>query len=63
MLESEGYTYGRGCRGTEELLGDGEVDPIPAWMRRLVVVPLERAGIVTKGWVDSIVMNEYRSLL
>ena len=27
--DSQGYTYGRGKRGTEELLPEGQVDPIP----------------------------------
>eukprot|EP00931_Biecheleriopsis_adriatica_P039449 TRINITY_DN22561_c0_g1_i1.p1 TRINITY_DN22561_c0_g1~~TRINITY_DN22561_c0_g1_i1.p1 ORF type:complete len:409 (-),score=56.60 TRINITY_DN22561_c0_g1_i1:15-1241(-) len=57
----KGYTYGRGMRGKEQLLPEGEVDPIPDWMRSLVVAPLEHAGIVKPGWVDSVVMNDYRA--
>mmetsp|Transcript_8955 Transcript_8955/g.20833 ORF Transcript_8955/g.20833 Transcript_8955/m.20833 type:complete len:371 (+) Transcript_8955:49-1161(+) len=57
----KGYTYGQGRRGSEELLPEGEVDPIPEWMRDLLVKPLEEAGILERGWVDSVVMNDYRS--
>eukprot|EP00927_Polykrikos_kofoidii_P072147 TRINITY_DN68299_c0_g1_i1.p1 TRINITY_DN68299_c0_g1~~TRINITY_DN68299_c0_g1_i1.p1 ORF type:complete len:632 (-),score=85.75 TRINITY_DN68299_c0_g1_i1:144-1949(-) len=56
-----GYTYGRGMRGHEELLPLGAVDPIPSWMWRLLVRPMEERGVVPYGWIDSVVMNEYRS--
>ena len=29
------------------------------WMRRLIVAPLEKSGIVPASWVDSVVMNDY----
>jgi len=56
-----GYTYGRGMRGREELLPLGSVDPIPTWLWNLVIEPLENRGIVPRGWVDSVVMNDYRA--
>jgi len=56
-----GYTYGRGMRGREELLPEGAVDPIPAWMVYHIIRPLEERGVVPPGWIDSIVMNDYRS--
>lgn len=56
-----GYTYGRGMRGREELLPLGAVDPIPFWMWHLLVRPLEERGVVPPGWIDSVVMNDYRS--
>lgn len=56
-----GYTYGRGMRGKEELLPRGSVAAIPGWMRSYVVGPLEKKGIIKPGWVDSIVVNDYRS--
>eukprot|EP00439_Symbiodinium_sp_Y106_P027074 s814_g3.t1 len=55
----KGYTYGWGKRGSEELLPEGEVDPIPEWMMELLVAPLEEAGVLEKDWVDSVVMNDY----
>jgi len=56
-----GYTYGHGCRGTEKLLHLGAVDPIPLWVRDFVIKPLEDRGIVEPGWIDSVVMNDYRT--
>jgi alkylated DNA repair protein alkB family protein 5 len=55
-----GYTYGYGKRGHEELLANGAVDPIPDWMRHLLVEKVEKMGVVPKGWLDSVVMNDYR---
>lgn len=57
----KGYTYGYGMRGKETLLHEGEVDPIPDWIRNLVIAPLEKAEIIEPGWVDSVVMNDYRA--
>lgn len=55
-----GYTYGHGKRGNEELLPVGAVDPIPVWIEQFVVQPLVEQGIVSKGWIDSVVMNDYQ---
>ena len=59
----EGYTYGgqlqeRGA-GNEKLYPRGEVDPIPHWIRDLVILPLEEAGVVRAGWINSAVVNDY----
>jgi alkylated DNA repair protein alkB family protein 5 len=56
-----GYSYGRGMRGKEELLAAGSVAAIPEWMYWLLIKPLEDTGIVPPGWVDSVVMNDYRA--
>lgn len=55
-----GYTYGYGKRGSEELLPVGAVDAIPTWIHDLVIQPLVDCGIVEDGWIDSVVMNDYR---
>jgi len=54
-----GYTYGRGLRGKEELLPLGAVDAVPSWLYSLVIAPLEARGVIPYGWVDSVVMNDY----
>ena len=59
----EGYTYGgqlqeRGA-GNEKLYPRGEVDPIPHWIQDLVIQPLEEAGVVRSGWINSAVVNDY----
>lgn len=56
-----GYTYGQGCQGKEELLPLGSVDAIPLWLTTLVIQPLVSKGILPHGWVDSVVVNDYRS--
>jgi alkylated DNA repair protein alkB family protein 5 len=56
-----GYTYGAGNKGNEELLPEGEVDPIPNWIQQLVIAPLVQNGFVPKGWIDSVVMNDYQA--
>jgi len=56
-----GYTYGRGLRGREALLPLGSVCPIPDWLQHLVIAPLESRGMIPPGWVDSVVMNDYRT--
>ena len=59
----EGYTYGgqlqeRGA-GNEKLYPRGEVDPIPDWMKELVIRPVEESGLVRSGWINSAVVNDY----
>ena len=59
----EGYTYGgqlqeRGA-GNEKLYPRGEVDPIPEWMKELVIRPVEESGLVRSGWINSAVVNDY----
>ena len=59
----EGYTYGgqlqeRGA-GKEKLYPRGEVDPIPHWVQELVIRPVEEAGLVRPGWINSAVVNDY----
>ena len=59
----EGYTYGgqlqeRGV-GNEKLFPKGEVDPIPDWVRELVIKPVEESGLVRAGWINSAVINDY----
>uniref|UniRef100_A0A1B6DAH8 Uncharacterized protein n=1 Tax=Clastoptera arizonana TaxID=38151 RepID=A0A1B6DAH8_9HEMI len=60
----EGYTYGsqltRRGPGMERLYRPGEVDPIPSWVKHLVISPLVKAGIVEEGFVNSAVINDYK---
>lgn len=44
----------------ERLYRVGEVDPIPKWITRLVINPLIKAGIISEGFVNSAVINDYR---
>jgi len=59
----EGYTYGGQLKtrgpGNEKLYPKGEVDPIPDWVHKLVIKPLEEQGIIPKDWVNSAVINDY----
>ena len=59
----EGYIYGKQMTekgpGQEKLFPLGEVDEIPSWIHKLVIKPLEKAGIVEKNFVDSVVINDY----
>ncbi|XP_033630436.1 RNA demethylase ALKBH5-like [Asterias rubens] len=60
----EGYTYGaqlskRGP-GQERLYPKGEVDDIPDWIFELVVKKLEDNNLVTKGFINSAVINDYQ---
>ncbi|XP_014276356.1 RNA demethylase ALKBH5 [Halyomorpha halys] len=54
----ERYTYGDGF-GKEVLFPKGEVDPIPVWISRLIITPLESAGIFPTGFINSAVINMY----
>ncbi|XP_054288989.1 RNA demethylase ALKBH5-like [Macrosteles quadrilineatus] len=60
----EGYTYGsqlaRKGPGMERLYRQGDVDPIPTWVTRLVINPLVRTGLIPEGFVNSAVINDYR---
>ena len=48
----EGYTYGsqleRKGPGMERLYPEGFVDPVPQWVKQLVIKPLEDAKIIEK---------------
>eukprot|EP00092_Neocalanus_flemingeri_P018128 GFUD01019620.1.p1 GENE.GFUD01019620.1~~GFUD01019620.1.p1 ORF type:complete len:724 (+),score=240.63 GFUD01019620.1:129-2174(+) len=59
----EGYTYGGQLKtrgpGNERLYPKGEVDPIPDWIHKLVIKPIEESGMVRKDWVNSAVVNDY----
>jgi len=57
-----GYTYGSQIskKGGEQLLPPGMVDPIPAWIHEKLIAPLEEAGKVPVGWINSAVVNDYR---
>ncbi|XP_052820452.1 RNA demethylase ALKBH5-like [Mya arenaria] len=59
----EGYTYGSQLEkkgpGMERLYPKGEVDDIPQWINDLVIKPIENAGLVPKGFVNSAVINDY----
>ena len=49
---AEGGEEGGGHRGRvpggEKLFPKGEVDPIPEWIRELIIRPLEIDGLITK---------------
>ncbi len=45
--------------GSEKLFPRGECDPIPQWIFDLVVSPLEEAGVVKPGFVNSVAINDY----
>lgn len=59
----EGYTYGTQMKkkgpGMEELYPNGYVDEIPEWVVKLVIQPLEKAGIIPKNFINSCVINDY----
>nr|CAB3221263.1 RNA demethylase ALKBH5 [Phallusia mammillata] len=59
----EGYTYGKQMDqkgpGQERLYQKGVVDAIPSWINKLLVKPLEDAGMIKKKWVTSAVINDY----
>ena len=59
----EGYTYGaqldkRGP-GNEKLYAKGEVDPIPGWIMKMIVKPLEERNLIPENFVNSAVINDY----
>merc|ERR1719379_2210933 len=59
-----GYTYGAqkehaGARGLEAVWPPEDVDPIPTWIRELLILPLERRGFIRKGWCNSATINDY----
>jgi len=56
-----GYSYGHGMSGREALLPPGHVDPIPKWVKSHVISPLVKSGLVPAGWIDSVVINDYRA--
>jgi len=60
----EGYTYGGQLKtrgpGNEKLYPKGEVDPIPDWIYKLVIKPIEKSGMIPKDWVNSAVVNDYQ---
>ena len=35
------------------------MDPIPDWVTELVIRPVEEAGMVRAGWLNSAVINDY----
>lgn len=58
------YTYGAqkehpGAHGVEAVWPPDEVEPIPSWIRELLIVPLEKRGVVPKGWINSATINDY----
>ncbi|CAE8622872.1 unnamed protein product [Polarella glacialis] len=58
------YTYGAqrehpGARGIEAVWPPSETDPIPLWIRELLIEPLEKRGVVPKGWINSATINDY----
>uniref|UniRef100_A0A914XRH0 Alpha-ketoglutarate-dependent dioxygenase alkB homolog 5 n=1 Tax=Plectus sambesii TaxID=2011161 RepID=A0A914XRH0_9BILA len=63
----EGYTYGdqleRKGPGMERLYpktGPDAVDPIPEWIKKLVIAPCFRAGLIpSMEWANSAVINDY----
>ena len=60
----EGYTYGKQMSergpGQEKLFPKGEIDEIPQWVKKLVIKPLVKHGVVPKDFVDSVVINDYQ---
>lgn len=60
----EGYTYGKQMSergpGQEKLFPKGEIDVIPKWIEKLVIKPLVKEGIIERGFVDSVVINDYQ---
>lgn len=58
------YTYGAqkehpGAHGVEAVWPPSEVEPIPEWIHRLIIEPLEKSGVVRKGWINSATINDY----
>ncbi|XP_041960352.1 RNA demethylase ALKBH5 isoform X2 [Alosa sapidissima] len=60
----EGYTYGaqleRRGPGQERLYSKGEVDDIPDWVHELVISRLVERGLLSEGFVNSAVINDYQ---
>lgn len=44
----------------ERLYPPGFVDPIPEWIEKLVIDPIEEAGLVPPGFINSAVINDYQ---
>mmetsp|Transcript_101695 Transcript_101695/g.286713 ORF Transcript_101695/g.286713 Transcript_101695/m.286713 type:complete len:528 (-) Transcript_101695:168-1751(-) len=58
------YTYGAqkehpGAHGVEAVWPPSETEPIPEWISELVIKPLEKRGVVPKGWINSATINDY----
>lgn len=53
-----GYEYGHG-KGNEKVFDPGDISPIPDWITDHIIKPMERANIVQKDWIDSVVVNDY----
>lgn len=43
----------------ERLYPSGFVDPIPEWIKQLLIYPIEKAGLIPQGFVNSAVINDY----
>lgn len=60
---AERYTYGNEITqkgpGQEQLYPKGEVDDIPKWVTDIVIKPMEEAGVVEPGFINSVVINDY----
>jgi len=59
----EGYTYGSQLEkkgpGQERVYAKGTVDEVPKWIDKHVISKMVADGIVSEGWVNSCVINEY----
>lgn len=44
----------------ERLYPEGYVDPIPEWIKEMVIHPIEEAGLIPRGSVNSAVINDYQ---
>eukprot|EP00931_Biecheleriopsis_adriatica_P086602 TRINITY_DN61233_c0_g1_i1.p1 TRINITY_DN61233_c0_g1~~TRINITY_DN61233_c0_g1_i1.p1 ORF type:complete len:739 (+),score=156.26 TRINITY_DN61233_c0_g1_i1:57-2273(+) len=58
------YTYGAqrehpGAKGIEAVWPPSETEPVPQWIKEMLIVPLEKRGIVPKGWINSATINDY----
>ncbi len=59
----EGYTYGNQLEqkgeGNERLFPKDAIDPIPNWIMKYVIKPLEDKKLIAKDWINSAVINDY----
>lgn len=53
-----GYEYGGG-KGSEKFFNPKDISPIPDWIYKNIIEKMEKAGIVEKNWINSVVINDY----
>ena len=52
------YSYGKG-KGKEKFYHKTDVSAIPEWIQTRVIGRMEEENLVPKGWINSVVLNDY----